>query len=102
MLVQLIVLNSSLSLLYITDNTVPYLSEPGCDALSGDREPCSPDLKAPLVNPGSCLPAQACCYDDMFMSESSVEFYDREGRIWCFKKHKQKKFFERLGFNKVI
>jgi len=60
----------------------------GCDVLSGDREPCSPDLKAPLVNPGSCLPAEACCYDDMFMGEASMKFYDRNRRIWCFKKHR--------------
>ncbi|XP_078370667.1 uncharacterized protein LOC144654397 isoform X2 [Oculina patagonica] len=61
--------------------------EAGCDVLSADREPCSPDLKAPFVNPGSCLPAEACCYDDMFMSER-VKYYEREGRVWCYKKHR--------------
>ena len=73
-------------LLFITNNTALYLAEPGCDVLSGNREPCSPDLNAPLVNPGSCLPMQDCCYDDMFINEPFVEYYDREGRNWCFKK----------------
>ena len=64
------------------------LTDPCCDVLSNDREPCSPDLKAPFVNPGSCLSVKTCCYDDMFMREKEVKFYANEGRIWCFKKQK--------------
>ena len=61
-----------------------YLTEPGCNIRSGDRELCRLDLTAPFVNPGNC-PLE-CYYDDMFMSEPSVKFYNREGRIWCFKR----------------
>jgi len=82
------ILNSYCRCFFFSNNAIFYLSVAGCDSLSGDREPCSPDLKAPLVNPGSCLPAAACCYDDMFMTEPRVKFYDRKGRIWCFKKHR--------------
>lgn len=74
--------------MFPNNDTDRLFSDAGCDALSGDRELCSPDLTAPFVNPGSCLPAEACCYDDMFMSERFLKFYDREGRIWCFKRHR--------------
>lgn len=67
------------------DNVKPRRSpEPGCNIRSGDRELCRPDLTAPFVNPGNC-PLE-CCYDDMFMSERSIEFYSRKGRTWCFKR----------------
>ena len=61
-----------------------YLTEPGCNIRSGDRELCRLDLTAPFVNPRNC-PLE-CYYDDMIMSERSVKFYNREGRTWCFKR----------------
>ena len=61
-----------------------YLTEPGCNIRSGDRELCRLDLTAPFVNPGN-YPLE-CYYDDMIMSELSVKFYNREGRTWCFKR----------------
>ena len=60
-------------------------TEPGCNVPSGQRVLCNPDLRAPFVNPGNCT-QDACCYDDMFMSEQSVNFYDASGRAWCFTK----------------
>ena len=61
-----------------------YLTEPGCNIRSGDRELCRLDLRAPFVNPGNC-PLE-CYYDDMIMSEPLVKFNNREGRTWCFKR----------------
>ena len=46
-----------------------YLTEPGCNIRSGDRELCRLDLTAPFVNPGNC-PLE-CYYDDMIMSQLS-------------------------------
>ncbi|XP_032237412.2 uncharacterized transmembrane protein DDB_G0289901 isoform X2 [Nematostella vectensis] len=57
--------------------------EPACDLRSTERELCNNDLKAPFVTPEECVKA-SCCYDDMFMSEKSLKFYDAEGRKWCF------------------
>ena len=63
-----------------------YVSiEKGCDQRSSEREPCNPQLKAPFVKPEDCI-KRGCCYDDMFMSEPSVWYYNPTGRVWCFTK----------------
>ena len=59
--------------------------EKGCDQKSSEREPCSPELKAPFVKPEDCI-KKGCCYDDMFMSEPNVWYYNPTGRVWCFTK----------------
>jgi hypothetical protein len=64
-----------------------FFEVPACDVRSSARELCDESLKAPYVTPVECV-SKGCCYDDMFMSEPSVWFYDASGRKWCFK-HKQ-------------
>lgn len=75
--------------------------ERGCDQLSTEREPCSPDLKAPFVKPEDCI-KKGCCYDDMFMGERELWYYNPTGRVWCFTKEGGRKYACMIPFERLI
>ena len=75
--------------------------EKGCNQLPTEREPCSPDLKAPLVKPEDCI-KKGCCYDDMFMDEPELWYYNPTGRVWCFTKKGGRKYACMVTFERLI
>ncbi|XP_022803949.1 uncharacterized protein LOC111341260 [Stylophora pistillata] len=68
------------------ENVMPRRQpESSCEIESDERVKCSDSLVAPFATPKMCLDA-GCCYDDMFMNEPNVNFYNRNGKTWCFQR----------------
>lgn len=82
------VVNRLLGLYYFTTQFIFCLLiailEPRCAVLSSDRVECLGDSATEEQKAPQCI-QKGCCYDDMYIKESAMKYYNPDGKTWCFK-----------------